>query len=346
MAEKSISREIYYTICPVGNASYIAANRGFLKEGLGRLGVTPVRLQTLPQDQWQAHFNYKNGRLFREGGNTPPLWAKSNGTEVVLIGLKLLQQRQVVLARADSPITSPDHIRGAKIAIPAHPNALIDFHKASAEQAFELLLAARGISKEDVTFVDLEDEGDYLSVHKDNADKAREISVERKALDNGEADVIFVKLSLVQKLLDTGRYKVVFDLGANRSQLSPINNEYPNTLTVSRKLAEEEPEVVVEYVKQTLLAAEWAAGHRIEAERLLAEQTYGTLWQYQNSYDKDFYKQLAPDLSEESLRALESRARFLYDRGYLNKPVDVYEWTDDYFLKTAIKEIERERSNN
>lgn len=256
-----------------------------------------------------------------------------------------MEQRQVVLARANSPINSPDQLRGARIAIPAHPNALIDFHKATAEQAFELLLAARGISKEDVTFVEIIDENDYSKFGREKAKTISEVSVEVDALDAGEVDVIFVKLSIIQKLLDTGKYKVIYDLGANREQLSPINNEYPNTLTVSKKLAEEEPEVVVEFVKQTLLAAEWAKSHRIEAEKLLAEQTYGTLWQYQNSFDKDFYKHLAPNLSEESLLALESRAKFLYDRGYLGSAVDVYEWADDYFLKTAIKEIERERSN-
>lgn len=346
MTENRLKKEINYTICPVGNASYIAANRGFLEDGLEKLGITPVRLQTLPRDQWAAHFDYKNDRLFREGGNTPPLWAKSKGTGVVLIGLNLLKQRQVVIARADSPITTPDQIRGARIAIPAHPNALIDFHKASAEQAFELLLAARGISKESITFVEVVDETDFSLSGDTKAKKVKEVSAEVEALDAGEVDVIFVKLSIVQKLLDTGKYKVVYELSANREQLSPVNNEYPNTLTVSKKLAEEEPEVVVAYVKQLLLAADWAASHRLEAERLLAEQTYGTLWQYQNSYDKDFYKHLTPDLSGESLFALESRARFLYDHGYLDTPVDVYEWANDYFLKTAIKEIERERSNS
>lgn len=345
MTENRLKREINYTICPVGNASYIAANRGFLQEGLGKLEITPVRLQTLSQDKWAAHFDYRNDRLFREGGNTPPLWAKSNGTGVVLIGLNLLKQRQAILARADSPITTPDQIRGARIAIPVHPNALIDFHKASAEQAFELLLAARGISKKDVTFVEIVDEADFLISGNTKSKKVKEVSAEVEALDAGEVDVIFVKLSIIQKLLDTGKYKVVYDLAANREQLSPVNNEYPNTLTVSKKLAEEEPETVVAFVKQILLAAEWAAVHRLEAESLLAEQTYGTLWQYKNSYDKDFYKHLAPDLSGESLRALESRARFLYDQGYLNASVDVYEWANDYFLKTAIKEIERERSN-
>ena len=31
-------KKIYYTICPVANASYIAANHGFLKEELEKQG--------------------------------------------------------------------------------------------------------------------------------------------------------------------------------------------------------------------------------------------------------------------------------------------------------------------
>jgi hypothetical protein len=47
--------EIHYTICPVGNASFIAAHKGWLKEGLAPLGVEPVLLQTLPREFWKAH---------------------------------------------------------------------------------------------------------------------------------------------------------------------------------------------------------------------------------------------------------------------------------------------------
>ncbi len=336
-------KEIYYTICPVGNASYVAANRGFLKKGLEKFNVEPVKLQTLSRDKWAAHFHYQNDRLFREGGNIPPLWAKSNGAQVVLIGLNLLRQRQAIIARADSAIEYPYQLRYAKIGIPVHPNALIDFHKATAEEAFEIALSAQGISIEDVRFIQLTDEKDFISDKREGKHFPDLEAVEIEALDKKEVDAVFVKLSKLQRLLDTGKYKVVYDLSADRSQLSPVNNEYPNTLTVSRYLAEERPEIVVEYVKQTLLAAEWARENKTEAEKLLAEQTYGTVWQYQNSFDKDFYKHLRVDLSEESLITLESQARFLYTHGYLNNPVDVYTWADDYFLKTAIREIEKER---
>ncbi len=339
-------KEIYYTICPVGNASYIAANHGFLKRGLEKFQVEPVRLQTLPQEKWAAHFNYRNDRLFREGGNIPPLWAKSGGAEVILIGLNLLRQRLAIIARADSKIEYPYQLRYARIGIPVHPNALIDFHKATAEEAFELALAAQGISAEDASFVELTDENDFLVNRDGKKDFTNLEAVEIEALDRNEIDVAFVKLSKLQKLLETGKYKIVYELSADRSQFAPVNNEYPNTLTVSRYLAETRPEIVVEYVKQLLLAAEWAADNKAEAEKLLAVQTYGTVGQYQGSFDPDFHKHLQVNLSEESLITLESQARFLYDHGYLSQQVDVYSWADDYFLKTAVREIETERLNS
>lgn len=337
-------KEIYYTICPVGNASYIAANHGFLKNGLAKYDVEPIRLQTLEREKWAAHFNYQNDRLFREGGNIPPLWAKSNGAEVILIGLNLLRQRLGIIARADSKIEYPYQLRHARIGIPAHPNALIDFHKATAQEAFELALAAQGIAADDADFVDLIDENDFLINKGVKRDDFTELeAVEIEALDSNKIDAAFVKLSKLQKLLDTGKYKIIYELSADRSQFSPVNNEYPNTLTVSKDLAQTRPEIVVEYVKQLLLAAEWAAANKAEAEKLLAEQTYGTVGQYQRSFDQDFYKHLEINLSEESLFTLESQERFLYNHGYLKQPVDVYSWADDYFLKTAVHEIKAER---
>lgn len=53
---KNISKEIYYTICPVGNASYLAANNGFLKDGLKKIGYTPIKLQMLEPEKWKTHF--------------------------------------------------------------------------------------------------------------------------------------------------------------------------------------------------------------------------------------------------------------------------------------------------
>jgi 2'-hydroxybiphenyl-2-sulfinate desulfinase len=347
-------REIHYTICPVGNSSFIAAKKGWLREGLSGLGVTPVLLQTLPREHWKAHFDYQDEILFREGGNTPPLWAKSNGAKVVLIGLALLKQKQGILVRVDSPFERLEQLRGRRIAIPAHPNALIDFHKASAEQGFRLALGARGVEISETSSVVVNGESDFLSGalagkevnYPDGpwAAKRAGSAEEVQALDNGEVDAVYVKLSKLQGLLDTGKYRLLFDVAADPAQLLPINNEYPNTLTVSEYLAEEHPEVVVAYVKQLLRAALWAKTHRAEAVEILAEQTLGTVAQFIGSNAPDFHRHITPNLSDKSFEALEGRKKFLYDHGYLKEDFALDKWADGRFLKAAWKEINEEEA--
>lgn len=151
-----------------------------------------------------------------------------------------------------------------------------------------------------------------------------------------------MKLSTIQVLMDMGNYEILYDLTEHKDQYLPINNEYPDTLTVTHPLMESRPEIVVEFVKQNLIAAEWAKANQDEAETLLARQTFGNLTQYRGSYHSDFYTKLAPNLSEASIAALENRCRFLYDHGYLEKAVDVHKWIDDYFLKEAIKQLQKE----
>lgn len=338
-----MKKEIYYTICPVANATYLAANHGFLKQGLGAIGYEPIKLQTLSPDKWSAHFTYKNDRLFREGGNTPPLWAKSRGEGVVLIGLNLIESKQSILVRADSDIQTIEQLKGKRLAIPAHTNVSIDFHKATAEQAFEIALEANGIRKEDVQWVTVENPHSFSSEGKEEEQKGglnllSEAEVE--ALDKGEVDAIFEKLPIVEQLISTGRYRKIYDVAFDQQEIEPVNNEYPNVLTVSKRLAEEEPEVVVEFLKQTILAARWAKTHQEEAEKLLAEQTHGTVEEYQRSFADGFYQRLEPNFSEKGLRTLQKRADFLYEHGYLESEVDVYQWADDSFLKKALNELQ------
>lgn len=335
-------KEVNYTICPVANATYLAANHDFLKKELNEIGYNPVKLQTLAPEKWAAHFTYENDRLFREGGNTPPLWAKSKGRDVVLIGINLIEMKQFIFVRADSDIQTIADLKGKKIGIPNHVNVHIDFHKASAEQAFEIALAANGISKDEVEFVELITEDRFTSEGKGgNFDGLA--ATEIKALEDGEVDAIFAKLSLGEQLKASGKFRQIYDVAYDQDALDPINNEYPNVLTVSGKLAKEEPEVVVAFIKSTLRAARWAVDNREEAEVLLAEQTHGTVDEYQKSYAENFYQRTEINFSEEGLKALQKRADFLYEHGYLENKVDVEEWVDKSFLEQALKELAEEK---
>lgn len=332
---------IHYTICPVGNASYLAVNKNFVKEELEKLDVKPIKLQTLDEPElWKTHFTYQNDILFREGGNIPPLWAKSNDADVLLIGLAVLEQKQHIIVRANSDIDTIEQLRKRKIGIPVHHDPIIDFHRASAEHGFKIALSARGVSDKEVEIVELLEKSDFIPKKQG---ERKPSTTEVEALDNGRIDAIYVRGTRSQKLFDTGKYKSIFEIHANPGLLAPINNEQPNTLTVSQKLAESRPEVVVKFVKQVILAAQWAKNNYEEVLNLFAEQTFGTPGQVASAYLPGFHKKLTPELSEESLSLLEGQKRFLFDRGYLKKDFSLEKWADDSFLKAAWKEINSEK---
>lgn len=330
-------KKFKYTICPVGNSSYIAANKIWKRDTFEKAGGEPVLLQTLPRERWGVHFNYKDDSLFREGGNIPPLWAKSNGAEVVLLGLAFLPHKSYIIVKNDSPVDYVEQLRNKKVGIPVASYMEIDFYKATVEHAFETALGARGLSKREVEFVPLKVDEAFLGMtgkHKSNLGK-----IDLEALDQGLVDGAFISGVLAPRMLGSGNYKVIYELEKDTSLVLPINNIYPNVLTVSKRLADENPEIVVEYIKQTLLAAEWAKTNRTEALQLFSEQLHGTVGEVSNALPTDFNRHLAVNLSETGLLALEGQLRFLYDHHYVNKTFDIGKWADSSFLIQAFKEL-------
>lgn len=332
-------KDFRYTICPVGNSSYIAANRIWKEDTFEKVGGRPVLLQRLPKEKWNVHFNYQDDALFREGGNIPPLWARSYGAEVILIGLAFLPHKSYIIVRSDSPIDHVEQLRNKKVGVPVTPHYIIDFYKATVEHAFETALSAKGLDKKEVEFVQLDVSEEFLSMtdkHKGNLGKK-----DIEALDEGIVDGVFITGTLAPRILGNGNYKVIYELEKDPAQVLPINNIYPNVLTVSKKLAEENPDLVVEYVKQTLIAAEWAKTHREETLNLFTEQIHGTFGEVANVLPADFNKHLAVNLAEEGLLALEGQLRFLYDHQYVNRIFDIAKWADDRFLKQAQEKLQK-----
>ncbi|HWQ77675.1 MAG TPA: hypothetical protein VN381_02605 [Anaerovoracaceae bacterium] len=336
-------KEFHYTICAVGNASFISANRdGFLHKAFGELDVTPVLLQSLPKDKWLAHFDHNDPALFREGGNVPPIWAKSGGAEVVLIALipHTHVQRSYVLARTDSPVDSVDELRGKRLALPTRAEyPAVDFHKSDAEHIFNIALAARGLTPAEVEFVEFPASEAYIAYAADKSSNFGKIEVE--ALDAGKADAIVGSGVRAQKLLASGKYKVLYELGVQNDLIAPISGSYPHTLTVSRRLAEDAPEIVVTFIEQLFLAAEWAKTNLPGVLELFSKQLHGTTGEVQAAFPRGFHKHLAPEFSKEGLLALEAQKRFLYDHGYIEKDFSIEKWADDSFLKTALANVKQ-----
>jgi 2'-hydroxybiphenyl-2-sulfinate desulfinase len=328
-------KEFRYTICPVGNASFISAGRyEFLRQAFDKRDVKPTLLQSLPNDRWHVHFDYQDDALFREGGNIPPIWSKSNGAGVVLLGAAFLSTKQYILARIDSDIDSVEDLRGKRLAVPIHSKAVVDFYSATVRRGFEVALGAKGVGTGEVEFTPIVVSSERNPLGTSDVD----------ALEKGFVDAVFTRYVFAQRLLRSGKVKIIYEVSGDPDYLWPVNNEFPNVLTVSRRLADDAPEIVVEYVKQAVRAARWAKTHFADVVRLFAKQLDGDEGEVIVALEPGFHKNLEPDLSEKSLLALESQKRFLFDHGVIDKDFDIETWKEDYFLNTAKAEIQAEEA--
>jgi 2'-hydroxybiphenyl-2-sulfinate desulfinase len=322
--------EFRYTICPVGNASFISANKDeFMRDAFERLGVKPLPLQNLPKERHMAHYTHLDPALFREGGNIPPIWTKSKGAETVLLGLSCLRLHQYVLVRADSGIERPEDLLGRRLCLPVRPNAIIDFFRATVQRGFETLLDAIDLRKDDAEFVP--------TVVTD--EKSRIGDAEADALDNGQADAVFMLYAYAPRMMASGKYRAICDLASPNAKVPPLSNEYPNILTVSAHLVLDAPKIAVEYVKQAILASRWARTHLKETVELFAKQLRSTEEEASEAFLPDFNECLELSVSDELLSFLDDQKRFLLDHGFITNDFDIGNWLDESFLKTALSDI-------
>ena len=79
--------DVWYTVCPVPAASSLAIARGELETAFRGTDVTLNYIRSHPdRTVREAHYTQSQPNAFREGGNVPPIWAKSSGINLRLIG--------------------------------------------------------------------------------------------------------------------------------------------------------------------------------------------------------------------------------------------------------------------
>src|ERR1035437_9582384 len=105
---------IWYTFCPVCTVSHVALQAGFLREEFLKDNIELSYIGNLPVKDWQAHFSHKHSVLFRDGGNIPPIWARSEGADTKVLGMTWCNEGQALLVAPDSPIQSVSELGGKK----------------------------------------------------------------------------------------------------------------------------------------------------------------------------------------------------------------------------------------
>jgi ABC-type nitrate/sulfonate/bicarbonate transport system substrate-binding protein len=338
-----MTETLWYTRCPVPTAFSIAVWNGWIDAEFRRDGIAVRSLATSgDRAARQAHFQQTLPNFFRHGGNTPPLFSRSRGRDVRLIGLSFNESLRVVLVRPDSDIESVGDLAGKRLSIPRRLNDTIDFWRTTVLRGFVDILADAGLSLADTVATEVEigrafvDDsqsarrgedslwrGDFMLGHQ------RE---EALALIRGEVDAIYSQGSIAAIVQGFTGARAVFD---SRDTTRWVNNDAPLTLTVTGDLLDARPDLVDRWLARVLAASRWAADNEREAKRSIAIEGGIPEDLVDRAFSPEIHRQLGVSLDAVSLERLESQHRQLLDRGFIDRPIDFARFVDFGPLRRA-----------
>lgn len=347
--------ELWYTRCPVPTASSLAIAQGWLDDEFGADGIAVASLRSRDDDTVrESHFDHTQADSFRQGGNIPPIWTRSRGSDVRLIGLSWAHQYQAIVALPGSGIDGPAGLRGRRVGIGRRLNDQIDFSRATALRGFDSTLRHAGLSLDDVEVTYLDVEETYLRTGFAAAETAshsgslfgawsnrRLQRAEILALIRGEVDAIYMHGGRGPDLEALVGVEVVFDIAGAADDTLKINNITPAALTVSGALLDERPDIVTRYVAATLRAARWAKENAVETRRIIAHEVGIAEDFVLPGYPLDIHAHLEPTLDPKLVAAIESQRDFLLEHGFIESTFDVHEWIDEGPLNAARELVDR-----
>ncbi|VVQ04032.1 hypothetical protein PS914_04354 [Pseudomonas fluorescens] len=338
--------KLFYTRCGAATASALAIRKNWLQQAFAGPGTELHSLRDSDSLAVRnAHYHHQQSGLFREGGNIPPIWAKGSGQDTVVVGITWLDEYQGILTRADSGIREIADLKGKRLGVPLHNNAVIDFQRGAAQHGFATALTLAGLSPDDATFVDLQ------APSYDSEDGPRKIREERpdvaiEALENGSVDAIFLRFARGYRLSQDPRFHQLININELQDPLLRVNNGTPRPITVDRLFLEQHPELVVRYLAVLLRTAEWAAAHHEEVVQLLIpEDRNATAAEVLGSHGPDVHLSFTPKLTPEYIEGLTVQKNFLRDWGYLKADFEVSDWIVSGPLEQAQQLVAREKAD-
>ena len=333
--------QLWYTRCGAATASAIAIRKQWLQAEFSQGGTVLHSLRDSDSLELRnSHFHHQQSGMFREGGNIPPIWAKGQGQDTVVVGITWLDEYQGVITRKGSGIQTPADLKGKRLAIPEHKNAVIDFQRGAAQHGFVTALSLAGLTPADAIFVDI-DAPSYDLQEGPRQVRREYRHVELEALNAGVVDAIFVRFARGYQLSQHAEYQQVININDLEDPLLRVNNGTPRPVTVDRAFLDKHPDVVARYLAVLLRTAKWASQHPQDVlELLVPENSSATVSDIIGSHGSQVHQSFTPQLSETYIRGLEVQKNFLRDWGYIKHDFDVQQWVVYEPLQAAQKLVE------
>ncbi|MGE0799781.1 MAG: ABC transporter substrate-binding protein [Lautropia sp.] len=344
----SAGKQLWYSRCPLPTASGIAVDNGSLARRLGDAGWSLEPIENAPQTGARdSHFTHATPGLFRQGGNIPPIWARSEGADTALVGIAWTREFQAILARPDAGIRSPADLAGRRLGLPVRTSGEIDFWRAMCLRGFDSALRLAGLTLADAELCELPVHERYIPAAASGeggnwmwagSARARRQQAETFAFIRGEVDAIYASGALGLQLQALLGAAVVVDLGFHPDPDVSINNQVPNILTVDGQLARRQPEVVAAYIRALREAATWSRSVPDLANRTCAREVGAPEEWITPSYHDEAVKGLQVSLEDRLVAAVASQQRFLLEHGFVSKDFSIDDWVDPTPMNLAIEE--------
>ncbi len=347
MTTTGIDRDILaYSNCPVPNALLTALESNLLA-GNG------ISLNVLSGAQAGLHFTYDHPAYTRFGGEIPPLISEGLRApgRTRLLGITPLAGRQGIYVRADSPVTSPEQLRGRRVgvsgaAIRILTGELGDYRQLDPWRQTLIALGtweARGLLQtlhiggigiSDVELVRIESPG--VDVPEERLEAAASVkgadlfpdvaAHQSDILSSGNVDALFTWLPWAAELEDLSGARVLADLGDDK------RNRYASVWTVSAQLVDERPDLVQRLVDAAVQAGRWAQAHPEDTVGIHAANLGVAPSAIGRGFGADFAQHLIPRLDDSALAVVDQTQQFLIDHNLLDHPVDLTQWAAPQFL--------------
>ncbi len=292
-----------------------------------------------------AHYTHSHPRLFRQGGNIPPLMAADRGHQLKIVGLSWAEVSLPVLALPESGIRNPGDLAGRRLPLPRRSGVTIDCWEPAILRGYERTLAAVGLTLDDIELVPIPVKRTFHTPKfiapggtEPLWDREFILGLQREevlALLRGEVDAIFSESSIAEAIGSMFGLVKVSDLSELDDPAAKVTLPLPVTLSVSRPLIENDPFLVSRWLAVMKRAARRAREAPDEARDILAAEVSIPADAVDRALTPDVASRLEVGLDPAHLTALESQAAFLYDHGYVERPVDLDDLVDPAPLAAA-----------
>lgn len=334
---------VWYTRCPAPTPLSIAHQLGWIDRQFEASGVAVSSIRdSKDKAVRESHFTHALDYSFRQGGNIPPLWARSGGRQTRVVGITTTDEFQAIVALPGSGIAKGADQKGRRIGVPRKPNeAIVDFQRATALKGIVSALSLEGLSHGDVELVYL-DSTEANLIERGNAaflglKRRYPYGDELLALAGGKIDAFFVKGAEGLVLANQIGAVVVSEFGFHPDAKIRINNGTPRPLTVDLRFLDEHFDLVTGLVATVARVAEWAEANPDQAVRFIANEIgvgEDAIWA---ANGPDVHRHLTLALDDDQIAAFDHFKQFLLEWGFIPADFDVFDWIDRRPLEAALR---------